>query len=531
MSRNETELDWTFPYSSQRMPVLGENVVATSQPLAAQAGLRTLAAGGNAVDAALAAAIALTVVEPTNNGLGSDAFALIWDGNELAGLNASGRAPAAMTPDRYAGEEFMPGTGWGSVTIPGAVSAWRELSQRYGRVPFADLFEPAIRYARRGFLVSPVVALQWAFTAGLYAAHPEFGRVFLPAGRPPKPGESFVNPDLAASLERVAETGGEAFYRGDLAAAMAAHARATGGLLTEEDLAAHRADWVEPIAAEFAGVHLHEIPPNGQGLAALMALGILARTDVLEHAVDSPASLHLQVEAMKLALADVHRHVGDPASMEVAVDVLLAPEYLAGRAAEIDRDRAGEPRFGESAGGDTVYLCTADSEGMMVSFIQSNFLGFGSGIVVPGTGISLQNRASGFTLEEGHPNRVGPGKRPFHTIIPGFVTRSGQPVMAFGVMGGPMQPQGHVQMMLRIFGHGQNPQAAADAPRWQVCGGRDLALEPGATGEAIAGLRARGHRFRDLSPLLFGGAQLVYRLENGYVAGSDRRKDGQAVAF
>ena len=512
------------------MPVFGDNVVATSQPLAAQAGLTILQRGGNAVDAALATAIALTVVEPTNNGLGSDAFAQVWDGESLSALNASGRAPAALGPEVLAGHALMPGTGWASVTVPGAVSAWVALSERFGRLPFGDLFEPAIRTARDGFAVTPRIAIQWAATAGLYAEYPEFNAVFLPEGRPPLPGERFRLPDLADSLEAVAATKGEAFYRGELARAMAAFARETDGFLAEEDLAAHTADWVEPLSVSFAGAELHELPPNGQGIAALMALGMLGETDVFEHGVDDVASVHLQIEAMKLAFADAHRNVGDPDAMEVGPDALLDSGYLAARARSIDPQRAGVAAPGVPGPGDTVYLAAADSEGRMVSFIQSNFFGFGSGIVVPGTGISLQNRGSGFSLEQGHPNRLAPGKRPFHTIIPGFVTEGGRPRMAFGVMGGGMQPQGHLQMMLRVFGHGQNPQAASDAPRWQVLGDGAVGVESDFDSEVVRGLEARGHRVQTLHSILFGGAQLIYRLdEGGHVAGSDHRKDGQAV--
>ncbi len=528
---SSSDFDWTYPYPSRRRPVLGANVVATSQPLAAQAGLRMLADGGNAVDAALAAAIALTVVEPTNNGLGSDAFALVWHSGALHGLNASGRSPAAMTADRFEGLQRMPQTGWDSVTVPGAVSAWVTLAQRFGRLDFARLFEPAIGYARDGFLVSPIVADQWRLTAGLYDEFPEFAATFLPEGRPPRAGELFRSEDLARSLEAIAASAGEAFYAGELAERMVAHASAAGGCLSTEDLASHSAEWVTPIAGDSLGVRLHEIPPNTQGLAALIALGILENTPAGEHPVDSADGLHWQIEAMKLALADAGRYVSDAATMDMGVDALLDGGYLARRAGEIDPRRAGRPTFGAPGAGDTVYLCAADAEGNMVSFIQSNYFGFGSGIVVPGTGISMQNRASGFTLEPGHPNRVGGHKRPFHTIIPAFVTREGLPLMAFGVMGGPMQAQGHVQMVRRIFGAGQNPQAASDAPRWQVMEGATVGVEAGFEVATLAALAERGHQMSELPAIMFGGAQLIYRLEGGYLAASDHRKDGQAVAF
>jgi gamma-glutamyltranspeptidase / glutathione hydrolase len=520
-----------FPYSSRRMPVLAANVVATSQPLASQAGASMLARGGNAVDAALAAAITLTVVEPCNNGLGSDAFAIVAKGGAVHGLNASGRSPAAMTLERFDGVERMPMLGWDSVTVPGAVSAWVELSTRFGKLPFETLFEPAIGYAERGYLVSPVIAQQWAAVAGLYAGRDEFARVFLPGGRAPRAGERVVLADLGWSLRKIAQSRGEAMYHGELGRAVVAASREGGGLFTEHDFADHRADWVEPISIDFAGVRVHEIPPNGQGIAALMALGILSGTDVLALDVDSAASLHLQIEAMKLAFADVHRMVSDPATMEVPITSLLDAGYLASRAKQIDRDRAGDFAHGVPPSSDTVYLCAADDSGTMISYIQSNYFAFGSGVVVPGTGISLQNRGSGFVLERGHPNCVGPAKRPFHTIIPGFVTKDGAPVLAFGVMGGPMQPQGHVQMVLRMFGHGQNPQAAADAPRWQVAEGRSVLVEDGISEAVRSELAAMGHEIAVAPPLMFGGAQAALRIDGGYVAATESRKDGVVAAF
>jgi gamma-glutamyltranspeptidase/glutathione hydrolase len=520
-----------FPYSSRRMPVLAANVVATSQPLASQAGLSMIARGGNAVDAALAAAIALTVVEPVNNGLGSDAFAIVARDGALKGLNSSGRSPAAMTPARFAGQSRMPMLGWDAVTVPGAVAAWVALSERFGSLPFESLFEPAIRYAEEGYLVTPVIAGQWAAVAGLYSGFAEFARVFLPEGRAPRMGERVVLRELGASLRRIASTRGEALYRGELGDAFVAASDAGGGLFTKADLSAHSADWVEPISIEFAGVRVHEIPPNGQGIAALMALGILRHTDVLELDVDSVESFHLQIEAMKLAFADVHRAVSDPLTMRARIDDLLDDAYLASRASGIDRTRASDALPGGVATGDTVYLCAADASGTMVSYIQSNYFAFGSGVVVPATGMSLQNRGNGFSLEPGHPNEVGPSKRPYHTIIPGFVTKDGAPLMAFGVMGGAMQPQGHLQMVLRVFGHGQNPQAAADAPRWQVTEGRSVMVEEGVPVVVRERLAAMGHEISVAPPLMFGGAQAALRIEGGYLAATETRKDGIVAAF
>jgi gamma-glutamyltranspeptidase / glutathione hydrolase len=525
---------YDLPYPSRRVPVLARNVVATSQPLAAQAGLRMLLAGGNAVDAALAAAIALTVVEPTGNGLGSDAFAVLWDGRELHGLNASGRAPAGWTPTRFAGAAEMPQIGWDSVTVPGAVSAWVALSRRFGRLPFADLFAPAIAYADRGFAVSPTIAVLWQKGAARLASQPGFAETFLPGDRAPRAGELFRNPALAATLRAIVETEGEAFYRGGLARRIAADAARHGAALTEDDLAAHEPDWCGTLSQSFGDYDLHEIPPNGQGIAALIALGLLAHTDVVGRPPDDPQALHLQIEAIKLALADAERFVADPAYMDTTPAALLDPDYLARRAALIDPARAQVAEAGPPLRGGTVYLAAADEGGMMVSFIQSNYMGFGSGVVVPGTGIHLQNRGAGFTLEPGHPNEVGPGKRPFHTIIPGFVVRDGAPEMSFGVMGGPMQAQGHVQMVMRCLIAGQNPQAASDAPRWRFVAGRTVAMEtamPAATQTALA---AMGHNIVLEPPdnaFGFGGAQLIRRTPVGYVAGSDHRKDGCAVGF
>lgn len=524
----ELPFGWSFPYRSQRMPVLARDVVATSQPLAAQAGLAMLYAGGSAADAAIATAIALTVVEPTSNGIGGDAFAIAWDGERLHGLNASGRSAAAWTPDRF---REVPEHGWESVTVPGAVSAWVALSERLGKLPFARLFEPAIRYAREGFLVSPITAAGWKRAQAAFGSFPAFAATFLRGGRAPGAGERFACPDQARTLEAIAETRGEAFYRGALSEKIAADAALHGAALTRDDLASHRADWVEPVAADDRGLCLHQIPPNGQGLAALVALAILERLGVAERAADSADALHLQIEATKLALADAYRYVADPAFMDVRVDDLLAADYLDARAALVDRARARDPGHGVSKAGGTVYLAAADAAGTMVSFIQSNYRGFGSGIVVPGTGIAMQNRAAGFVLDAGHPNRIGGGKRPFHTIIPGFVTEGGAARMAFGVMGGPMQAQGHVQMMVRIRDHGQNPQAACDAPRWQVQAGLDVMVEAGFAPDVIEELRARGHRIAERHPANFGGAQLVWKLDDGYLAASDPRKDGQAVGF
>lgn len=524
----EFAFDFDQPYPSRRSPVCAANVVATSQPLATQAGLEAMRRGGNAVDAALAAAITLTVVEPNNNGLGSDAFCLLWDGQSLAGLNGSGRAPAAWTPERFAGLEQMPDLGWDTVTVPGAVSAWVALSRRYGALPFADLFEWPIRYARDGFQVGPKTARYWRLAADTLGRFEAFAAHFLPA---PEPGRRFRRPDLARSLETIAASGGEAFYRGELAQRMAACAHREGGALSLEDLDRHEADWVTPLGQRYRDVVLHELPPNGQGLAALIALGILDHLPA--PARDSAEAAHQEIEAMKIAVRAAFDHIADPAFMPVTAAELLNADTLARLAEGIGAAAAPLPPAPLPAGLDTVYLATADADGRMVSFIQSNYQGFGAGIVVPGTGIAMQNRGRGFSLQPGHPNRVGPRKRPFHTIIPGFVTdRGGAPRLAFGVMGGHMQHQGHVQMVRRLFDHGQNPQAASDAPRWHVQPDFSVALETGVPEVVAADLAARGHRVRfEPGEHLFGGAQLVLRGADGYIAGSDHRKEGQAAGF
>ena len=520
-------MNWDQPYAAPHAPICAANMVATSQPLATQAGVDALRRGGNAVDAVLAAAITLTVVEPNNNGLGSDAFAILWDGEALVGLNASGRSPALMTAERYAGRSEMPTLGWGAVTVPGAVSAWVALSERYGQLPFADLFEAAIRYAGDGFQVGPKTAYYWKLAESTYAEFPDFVDHFLPA---PGPGERFRRPDMVGSLEQIAASGGEAFYQGALAQAMASASEAAGGALRLADLESHQADWVAPIEQSYGQVALHEIPPNGQGLAAQIALALLAQGGPAPF--DSVAGVHRQIECMKIAVRAAFDHFADPAAMRLTPEELLGAESIRRAAATIGERASELPPVALPVGQDTVYLCAADAEGRMISFIQSNYLGFGSGVVIPGTGISMQNRGMGFSLEADHPNCVGPGKRPFHTIIPGFVSEDGAPRMAFGVMGGHMQHQGHFQMVQRMFDHGENPQAASDAPRWHVFPDFAVGLEPGFPEEIAKGLADRGHSVRYVEQEhVFGGAQLILKTAHGYVAGSDHRKEGQAAGF
>jgi gamma-glutamyltranspeptidase / glutathione hydrolase len=523
------------PPACSRAPVLARNVVATSQPLAAQAGAAAFARGGNAIDAALAAAITLTVVEPTMNGIGGDAFALVWDGSTLHGLNACGRAPAAWSPQRFAGLAEMPRTGWDSVTVPGGVSSWVALSERFGALPFEDLFVDALRHARDGFPVSPVIARQWAQAAVELGQQPGFG-AFMPGGRSPRMGEVWRFAEQATTLEEIARTRGASFYQGRLAEAIAGCAREHGAALGLDDLRTHRCDWVEPIGIDVFGHTVHEIPPNGQGIAALMALGLLENLPHAAAAAGSAARMHLEIEAMRMAFADLQAHVADPVHMRIGAAQLLDRNYLRERARGIDPQRAGRYAAGQPPGGGTVYLCTADAQGRMVSFIQSNYKGFGSGVVVPGTGIALHNRGMGFVTTPGHPNQVDGGKRPMHSIIPAFMTQAGRPLLAFGVMGGNMQAQGHVQMVLRHLVDGLDPQACADAPRWRINDAAALTLEAGVAPAVVDGLIALGHAPQVAAPdsLDFGSAQLVRRLgtsasEIVYMAGSDPRRDGQAV--
>jgi gamma-glutamyltranspeptidase/glutathione hydrolase len=542
-----SHFDWTTGYPSQRLPVFGRNIVSTSHPLGAQAGLRMLLAGGNAVDAAIAAAAAMTIVEPVSNGLGSDAFCILWDGKQLQGLNASGAAPKAWTPDYFRGKHGAdartpPKRGWDSVTVPGAVGGWMALSERYGKLPFADLLAPAIEIAERGYALPIVVQQKWAAGAAELHSQPGFTEAFMPNGRSPKVGEMFRFPGAARTLKLIAQSRGEAYYHGEIAQAAERHARANGGAMTAADFAAYRPEWVTPLAKDYRGHTLHEIPPNGQGIAAQIALGILSHFDIAGMPIDGPEVQHLQIEAMKLAFADTYRYVSEGSSMTVTPEQMLDDAYLAGRARLIDPKRAqafeaGSPADPHRRGG-TIYLTAADASGMMVSFIQSNYMGFGSGVVVPEYGISLQNRGHGFSLDAGSPNLVAPGKRPFHTIIPAFLTKEGAPVMSFGVMGGNMQPQGHMQTLARMLDHHQQPQAACDAPRWRFNSGLEINVEASMAKATVQGLLAKGHRVDviDDSYQDFGAGQFIWRLgadvaESGYVAASDPRRDGQAVAF
>jgi gamma-glutamyltranspeptidase/glutathione hydrolase len=504
-------------------------VCATSQPLAAAAGANVLRRGGNALDAALAAAVTLTVVQPGSNDIGGDLFAIVWDGERLHGLNASGRSPAALTREALAGNP-TPDRGWPTVTVPGAPAGWRDLHERFGSLPFAELFADAIGYAEHGYPVSPAVAASWANAATVHARldgaeFEEWGRVWTIAGHAPRAGQRWRNPDAARTLRLIADGRAEAFYHGEIAHALASEAARTGGFLTVDDLAGHASTWVEPVAGSYRDHQVWELPPNGQGVAALLALNIL---DGLDPTAED--GVHLQIEAMKLAFADAHAYVADPELVPVPTEALLSPAYAARRRAEVGQ-AAADPKPGDPARGGTVYLCTADAGGMMVSLIQSNYMGFGSYVALPGYGFGLQNRGAGFSLEPGHPNVAAPGKRPFHTIIPGFVTRDGEPVGPFGVMGGHMQPQGHLQLLVRTLDEGLDPQAALAAPRWCWDAGRRVHAEPALGAAVLAGLRARGHEVVE-GGAFFGYGQAIWRLpEGGCVAGSEPRADGCAIGY
>jgi gamma-glutamyltranspeptidase/glutathione hydrolase len=529
-----------LPYAGTRQPLFAAHgVVATGQPLAAQAGLAMLRLGGSAVDAAIATAVALTVVEPTANGIGGDMFALVWDGRQLHGLNGSGRAPAALTIElvRRRGHTTMPTHGWLAVTVPGAPAAWRDLHARFGKLPFATLFEPAIGYAEQGYPISPVLGYGWGRAAEAAGARtdPEFqgwATTFAPDGHAPAVGDIWRSAGHAATLRRIAESHAADFYHGAIAEAIARFASETGGLIARADLASHTSTWVAPIRAHYRGYDVWEIPPNGQGIAALIALNILEGFALGDLPRDSAQSYHLQLEAIKLTFADAQRYVADPAHAPAPTEALLSKPYAAARRSLIGA-RACDPQAGDPLVGGTVYLCTADGDGMMVSLIQSNYMGFGSGIVIPETGIALQNRGAGFNLEHTHANVLAPGKRPFHTIIPGFLTRDGLAIGPFGVMGGHMQPQGHVQMIVNTIDYGLNPQASLDAPRWYWERGRTVLLEP-ATSPALAQeLHERGHEVTIAQERgMFGRGQMIWHLPSGaYVAGSDGRTDGAAVGY
>lgn len=526
------------PFPSRRTTAMARNgMVATSQPLAAQAGLDILRQGGNAIDAAVAAAACLTVVEPTSNGIGGDAFALIWAKGRLHGLNSSGPAPKALSIEAVtrAGHTQMPSHGFTPVTVPGAPAAWAECVRKFGRLPLARVLKPAIDYARNGYPLTPVLARYWSLAHRTYSAMlkgEEFRHwfeTFAPNGRPPAAGEMWSSPGHAATLEVIADTHAKAFYSGELAEQIHSFSARHQGYISAQDLADFSPQWVEPIGTDYRGWRVWEIPPNGQGLVALMALNILAQFPPAHWGDEE--TVHRQIEAIKLAFADGREYITDPGHMQVAVEHLLSPGYASKRQAEISAT-ASQPQPSNPPQGGTVYLATADGEGNMVSFIQSNYMGFGSGLVVPGTGIALQNRGHNFSLDPSHHNALAPGKRTYHTIIPGFLTKEGQPVGPFGVMGGFMQPQGHVQVVMNLADFGLNPQAALDAPRWQWLEANNVAVEHHFPAHLAQKLARRGHQVRvALESGGFGRGQIIIRdPDTGVLAGATEPRTDGAVA-
>ena len=531
-----------YKYASRRRVVHAKRgMVCTSQPLASQAGLTILQQGGNAIDAAIATAICQTIVEPTNNGLGSDCFALVWTGGKLHGLNGSGYAPQRLTPEAVAASgatERMPLRGWEAVTVPGAPSAWAELHKRFGRLPFAKLFEPAIYYAEQGYPVSPIVARFWqegidALTP--YKNNPAIAPWFATFdvhgnGVAPQTGEMVTLPDHAKTLRILADSYCESYYRGELAQKLVEFSDKTGGYLSLEDLADYRAEWVEPVHINYHGYDVWEMPPNGHGITTLMALNILKDMEI--GAKDTGDTFHKQIEAMKLAFADGMHYIADPRYMQTRVEELLSEAYAAQRRALIS-ETALEPTHGKPFCGGTVYLCTADGEGNMVSFIQSNYKDFGSGIVLPGYGINLNDRGAGFSLNPELDDYLAPRKKPYHTIIPGFLTHEGEAVGPFGVMGAYMQPQGHVQVIMNTVDWLLNPQTALDAPRWQWIAGKEIWLESSVAPEIVEDLRRRGHEVRVLEDdTTFGRGEIIWRDSNGVLAGAtEPRADGVVAAW
>lgn len=527
-----------YPHQSRRSMVYGtRGMVATTQPLAAQAGLDMLKRGGNAIDAAIAAAACLTVVEPTSNGIGGDAFALVWKDGRLHGLNASGPAPMGISADilRKAGYKEMPELGWPTVNVPGTPSAWAGLSNRFGRLPLTEVMQPAIEYAEQGFPVSPIIAKLWknqykTFKALTGEEYKFWFETFALNGRAPDPGEVWRSDGHARTLSLIAETKAEAFYRGELAEKIDAYARKYGGYIRKEDLEAYKPEWVNPISVNYRGYDVWEIPPNGHGMVALMALNILKGFEF--SARDAVDTYHKQFEAMKLAYVDGFKYISDSKTMNVKVEDLLSEAYAAERRRLIG-NAALDPLPGTPPQGGTVYLAAADAEGNMVSYIQSNYKGFGSGLVVPGTGIALHNRGFNFNLDVAHVNCLEPGKKPYHTIIPGFLTKDGNAIGPFGVMGGFIQPQGHVQVIMNTIDFNLNPQATLDAPRWQWKAGKTIEVEHAFPEHMAEALQRLGHDVkRIVGNTTMGRGQVIWRNEAGVLAGgTEPRADGIVAAW
>ncbi|NLN83018.1 MAG: gamma-glutamyltransferase family protein [Firmicutes bacterium] len=527
-----------YQYPSRRQVVYAhKGMVASSTPQSAQAGLEIMQKGGNAIDAAVAAAITQTVCEPGTNGIGSDAFALLWTKGRLYGINGSGPSVMAQTLAHLKAEhETMPKYGWPAVNVPGAPATWAALAERFGNLPLSELVKPAVRYAREGFAVAPSAGAAWQGAHRFYKnilKGDEFAgwfSTFAPNDKPYGPGDLAFLPDHAQTLLEIGESNAESFYRGDLAKKIVAFAEKTGGKMTLDDLSAYQPEWVEPISVNYRGYDVYEIPPNGHGISALMALNILKGFELKER--ENAETYHKMMESMKLAFVDAQKYVTDPGHMKVDLEALLSEDYAAQRRSLIGR-QALLPEAGQPQAGGTIYLCAADGEGNMISYIQSNYNGFGSGIVVPGTGIALNNRGFNFTLDESHDNVYAPGKKPYHTIIPGFLVKDNQPIGPFGVMGGFMQPQGHLQVVVNTVDYKMNPQDALDATRFQWTGEKTIEVEQSMAPHIQMELLRRGHRIvPTVSPTGFGRGQIIWRLPSGIlVGGTESRTDGSIFSW
>ncbi len=545
--------------SGSRVPTRSEviathGMAATSHPLASQVALDVLKRGGTAVDAAIAANATIGLMEPTGNGIGGDLFAIVWDAKtkKLYGLNGSGRSPKSLTLDRLkaelekSGSATIPPRGPLPVSVPGAVDAWFELHGKFGKLPMKELLQPAIGYARNGFPVTEVIAEGWARNAKVLAQYPNFKETYMPNGRTPLKGEIFRNPLLANTLSAIAEGGRDAFYKGDIAQRIESYMRAQGGYLTAADLAAHRSEWVDPVSTNYRGYDVWELPPSTQGIAALQMLNILEAYDLKAMGFASPEYLHLFVEAKKLAFEDRARFYADPEFARVPLKALVSKQYAAKRRALVDPKKAAREYPTDAKAlerGDTIYMTVADAAGNMVSLIQSNYRGMGSGMTPTGCGFILQDRGEMFSLERGHANVYAPGKRPFHTIIPAFVTKDGKPWLSFGVMGGAMQPQGHVQVLVNLIDFGMNLQEAGDVPRVRHDGsseptgghmrdGGEVVLENGYPAAVVKALENLGHKVTVANDGDFGGYQAILRNEEGvYFGASESRKDGAAQGY
>jgi gamma-glutamyltranspeptidase/glutathione hydrolase len=536
------------PFATRSEVIAQNGMAATSHPLATQVAIDILKKGGSAVDAAIAANACLGLMEPVSNGIGGDLFAIVWDADDkkLHGLNASGRSPRSLTLDYFLenGYESIPYYGPLSVSVPGCVDGWFELHDKFGKMPMKDILKPTIDYARNGFPMAELIAYYLKRSAPRYVKYPGFKEVFMPNGRTPSKGEVFRNPMLANTLQMIADGGRDAFYKGDIARTIAAYMNEQGGFLSYDDLSSHQSEWVEPVSTNYRGYDVWELPPNGQGIAALQILNILELYDVKSMGFGSEEYMHVLVEAKKLAFEDRAMYYADPAFNQLPVDRLISKEYAAERAKLIKPDRAGRSYpAGKLRNGDTIYLTVADKDGNMVSLIQSNYLGIGSGMTPTGLGFVLQDRGNLFSLEKGHMNVYEPGKRPFHTIIPAFVTKDGKPFLSFGVMGGSMQPQGHAQVLVNIIDFGMNIQEAGDAPRinhagssqptgGQMTNGGRVQVESGFDYEVLRELEKKGHNvIVSVGP--FGGYQAIMWDDKNkvYYGASESRKDGMAIGY